>query len=107
RLEEGLPPRPASLALKRRLQSRLPGTAATEAAPVRRPRGRWLVPLGGALAACAVLVVALRHGPASTDPLVTEAIADHLRVVYRDRPVDIEGGGPPQVKPWFTGGLHF
>jgi anti-sigma factor RsiW len=38
---------------------------------------------------------------------VAEAIADHLRVVYRDRPVDIEGGGPHQVKPWFTGRLDF
>jgi len=38
---------------------------------------------------------------------VAEAIADHLRVVYRDRPVDIESGGPHQVKPWFTGRLDF
>jgi anti-sigma factor RsiW len=105
RLEAGLPQRPASAALKRRLLARLPATAP---APARRPLGRWLVPLGGALAACAVLVVGLRHGgPAATDALVTEAVADHLRVVYRDRPVDVEGGGPHQVRPWFTGRLDF
>ena len=38
---------------------------------------------------------------------MAEAVADHLRVVYRDRPVDIESGGPHQVKPWFTGRLDF
>jgi anti-sigma factor RsiW len=38
---------------------------------------------------------------------VAEAVSDHLRVVYRDRPVDIEGGGPHQVKPWFVGRIDF
>ncbi len=102
-LEERLPPHPASLALKRRLQARLPRAVA----PARRPRGRWLVPLAGGLAACAALVIGLRREHPSTDPLVAEAIADHLRVVYRDRPIDIESGGPHQVKPWFTGRLDF
>jgi anti-sigma factor RsiW len=108
-LEERLTQRPASPALKRRLQARLPATAA----PVQRPRARWLVPVAGAVAACAVVVVVgLRrdHLPtdrAVADPLVAEAIADHLRVVYRDRPVDIESGGPHQVRPWFTGRLDF
>jgi anti-sigma factor RsiW len=108
-LEERLPQHPASLALKRRLQARLPAaeTAAPSAAPVRRARARWLAPLGGALAACAALVFVLGRGHPAGNPLVTEAVADHLRVVYRERPVDIEGGGPHQVKPWFTGRLDF
>ncbi len=46
-------------------------------------------------------------GSSPGDPLVAEAVADHLRVVYRDRPVDIESGGPHQVKPWFTGRIDF
>jgi anti-sigma factor RsiW len=44
---------------------------------------------------------------AGGDPLVREAVADHLRVVSRERPVDIESGGPHQVRPWFTGRLDF
>ncbi|HEX9105390.1 MAG TPA: hypothetical protein VF997_24435, partial [Polyangia bacterium] len=63
-----------------------------------------------AVAACVALAAVALHGrfgaPAAS-PLVAEAVADHLRVVYRDRPVDIEGGGPHQVKPWFTGRLDF
>jgi anti-sigma factor RsiW len=102
-LEQRLPQYPASLALKRRLQARLPVTTA----PVRRSLGRWLVPLASGLAACAVLLIGVRGEHRANDPLVAEAIADHLRVVYRDRPVDIESGGSHQVKPWFTGRLDF
>jgi anti-sigma factor RsiW len=101
-LEEGLPQHPASLALKRRLLARLPTTTA----PPRRPVWHWALPIAGAIAACVALAIGLRHQP-STNPLVAEAVADHLRVIYRDRPVDIESGGPHQVKPWFTGRLDF
>jgi anti-sigma factor RsiW len=102
-----LPQYAAPLALKHRLQARLPPLAATPAR--RRPAlGRWLTPLSVAVAACAVLVIGLRHWPSGPgDPLVTEAVADHLRVVYRDHPTDIESGGPHQVKPWFTGRIDF
>ena len=107
-LEERLPQHPASLALKRRLQARLPPAVA----PVRRPLGRWLAPAAGGLAICAALLIGVgrRHPSVDSpvaDPLVAEAIADHLRVVYRDRPIDIESGGPHQVRPWFTGRLDF
>jgi anti-sigma factor RsiW len=103
-LMEGLPQYPASLALKRRLQARLP---AVPPAPVRRPRRAW-VGMGAALAACAVLLIVVVRRPApGADPLVAEGVADHLRVVARDRPVDIENGGPHQVRPWFTGRLDF
>jgi anti-sigma factor RsiW len=102
-LEAQLPQYAAPLSLKRRLQARLPPE------PVRRRAGvRWWAPTSLAAAAAAVLVIVLssRLRP-QNDPLVAEAVADHLRVVHRDRPVDIESGGPHQVKPWFTGRLDF
>jgi anti-sigma factor RsiW len=102
-LEEKLPQRPASLALKRRLEARLPPVAPP--ARVGRTRRAALVALP--LAACAALVLVLRPRLAPNDPVVAEAIADHLRVVYREQPVDVESGGPHRVKPWFTGRLDF
>ena len=98
-LEDRLPQYAAPLALKRRLLARLP--------PLAPPRRRWW-PAVAAIAAVALLVIALRATlPPGVQPLVAEAVADHLRVIYRDRPVDIESGGPHQVKPWFTGRLDF
>jgi anti-sigma factor RsiW len=90
-----LPQYPAPAALKRRLRARL---------PEELPRRRWLLPS----AAVAVAVAAAVFATLPRDnPLVDEAVADHLRTVYREHPIDIEGGGPHQVKPWFTGRLDF
>lgn len=101
--EKGLPQHPAPLALKRRLHARLPAEAPRP--PARRS---WLAPMGAAVVAgAAVLALFLRAPSPPANPLVTEAVADHLRVVYRDRPVDIESGGPHRVKPWFTGRIDF
>lgn len=136
-LEEKLPRHAAPLGLVRRLQERMaplesaatvtptpmpaaapttstPAATAAPPAPARKTTraasrlGRWLGPTSLAVAACAVLLVLTRPpaGPAG-DALVHEAVADHLRDVYRERPVDIESGGPHQVKPWFTGRLDF
>ena len=102
-LEEKLPQRPASLALKRRLSARLPPV--TPPAYAGRARRAALIALP--LAACAALVLVVRPRLQARDPLVAEAIADHLRVVYREQPVDVESGGPHRVKPWFTGRLDF
>jgi anti-sigma factor RsiW len=102
-LEEKLPQHPASLALKRRLAARLPSVHE----PVKSARSRRWALLALPLAACAVLVLLLRPGTGARDPLVDEAINDHLRVVYRDQPVDVASGGPHRVKPWFTGRLDF
>jgi anti-sigma factor RsiW len=102
-LEEKLPQHPASLALKRRLSARLPPVAP----PAHVGRTRRAALLALPLAACAALVLVLRPRPEARDPLVAEAIADHLRVVYREQPVDVESGGPHRVKPWFTGRLDF
>jgi anti-sigma factor RsiW len=107
-LEERLPQYPAPLQLKRRLQARLAPLAPPSAPNRRAVLARWAGPASLALAACVALVASL-HQPksSSSDTLVSEAVADHLRVVYRDRPNDIESGGPHQVKPWFTGRLDF
>jgi len=40
-------------------------------------------------------------------PLVTEAVNDHMRVLYAERPLEIESGGIHQVKPWFEGRVDF
>jgi len=106
-LDQQLPRYAAPLALKRRLESRLSG--AGEPPPARRHGAlRWAAPGLGAAVAAAVVVLAMHgQGRPPGEPLVAEAIADHLRVVYRDHPVDIESGGPHQVKPWFTGRLDF
>ena len=102
-LEEKLPQRPASLALKRRLAARVPPVAP----PAHAGRARRAALIALPLAACAALVLVVRPRLAARDPLVAEAIADHLRVVYREQPVDVESGGPHRVKPWFTGRLDF
>jgi anti-sigma factor RsiW len=102
-LEERLPQRPASLALKRRLEARLPKPAP----PSHAGRARRAALIALPLAACAALVLILRPRFEARDPVVAEAIADHLRVVYREQPVDVESGGPHRVKPWFTGRLDF
>jgi anti-sigma factor RsiW len=102
-LEEKLPQHPASLVLKRRLEARLPSAAPLS--PRRRARRAALIALP--LAACAALVLVVRPRLEARDPLVAEAIADHLRVVYREQPVDVDSGGPHRVKPWFTGRLDF
>ena len=104
-LEGKLPQHPASLALKRRLAARLPSADVPMKRETARSR-RWAL-LALPLAACAALVLVLRPRTDARDPLVDEAINDHLRVVYRDQPVDVESGGPHRVKPWFTGRLDF
>jgi anti-sigma factor RsiW len=96
RLLDQLPQYPASAALKRRLRERL---------PAERPPRRWIMPAFAAVAACAILAVIVV--PSRHNPLVDEAVADHLRNVYRVQQVDIASGGPHQVKPWFTGKLDF
>jgi anti-sigma factor RsiW len=109
-LERKLPQHPGSLALKRRLAAQWP------AAPARRPWwSGWRRALVPALATAFVLAVALplyrELVPGARAPgagnMVTEAVNDHLRVLQRERPLDIESGGLHQVKPWFSGRLDF
>ncbi len=43
----------------------------------------------------------------ATAQLELEAVNDHLRVLYSERPLEVESGGIHQVKPWFAGRLDF
>jgi anti-sigma factor RsiW len=58
-------------------------------------------------AAVAVLVLFGWHARSQGETMVAEAVGDHLRVLYRDRLVEVESGGIHQVKPWFEGRLDF
>jgi len=111
-LERHLPQHPASLALKRRLATQWSAT-------IPRQRcwwPRWSWSLGPALAVVGLVVVGfpfvsgklagLRQSNA-TEAMVSEAVNDHLRVLDRPRPLDVESGGIHQVKPWFTTRLDF
>src|SRR5438874_748339 len=101
---------PASLALKRRLVAQWPA-APVESRPWWKGWRRALVP---ALASALVLAVGLplyhelwsgARGDATA--MVAEAVNDHVRVLQRDRPLDVESGGIHEVKPWFAGRLDF
>ncbi len=107
-LERRLPQHPASIALKRRLAARWPGTPV----PARHWWKRWRVSLVPALAAAAVLLVAVplyleRANVARTDGMVREAVNDYLRLLTSQHPLEIASGGIHQVKPWFEGRLDF
>jgi anti-sigma factor RsiW len=107
-LEHRLPRYEAPTALKRRLGLLMgrPGT------PARTPM-RWAriaAPVLAAGLAFFTLGVLVQRGSgrdAELASLTTEAVNDHLRVLARQRPVDIESGGTHQVKPWFEGKLDF
>jgi len=100
---------------QRRAPARLVQRVEQVLVPAPAPQRRWRRALVPALAAAAVLVVA---GPvvvaqytaatrAATATMVNEAIADHLRIVQAQRPLEIESGDGHRVRPWFEGRLEF
>lgn len=58
-------------------------------------------------AAFAVGGVAILERRAASDAMVSEAINDHLRILYSEHPLEVASGGVHQVKPWFSGRLDF
>jgi anti-sigma factor RsiW len=42
-----------------------------------------------------------------SDAVVTEAVNDHLRVLYAAKPVEVESAVPVQIRTWFSGRLDF
>ncbi|MBV9945680.1 MAG: hypothetical protein JOZ69_02405, partial [Myxococcales bacterium] len=59
---------------------------------------------GAALTFFAVL--AWQRRTAEND-LLNEAVNDHLRVLYKENPLDVENSNQHVVKPWFEGRLDF
>jgi anti-sigma factor RsiW len=102
-LERSLLSRDAPASLKRSLEARW-------LAPSRRPRAsgvRWA--LAGLIAGAALAALTLAGWQRKTgrDAMLSEAVNDHLRVLYSERPVEVEGPDTHKVKPWFSGRLDF
>ena len=100
-----------------RLKARL-GAVVAEApgaapAPPASPRvsSRRTAVLSISLAAAVVLAGGIGFGwfraVHDSDALVTEAVNDHLRMLYAERPLEVESSDRHQVKPWFEGKLDF
>jgi anti-sigma factor RsiW len=102
-LERGLLPRDAPSSLKRSLESRW-----LAAPPRRRASGvRWAFAGLVAGAALATLTLFAWQRKTARDAMLSEAVNDHLRVLYSERPVEVEGPDTHKVKPWFSGRLDF
>ncbi len=112
-LERRLTRYPASAALKRRLATLVP--AATQPSPTSfAPRRQfWRVASPALAAAALALAITITfversgHDGGALAALTSEAVNDHLRVLQRDRAVDVESGETHEVKPWFEGKLDF
>jgi anti-sigma factor RsiW len=94
--------RRAPASLRRSLEARWDPPTAPPAA--RLARGLVTMAAGAALAA---LVLFAWRSRTSDDPMLTEAVNDHLRVLYSEHPVEVQSGGIHQVKPWFEGRVDF
>jgi anti-sigma factor RsiW len=101
-LDERLPRRRAPASLRRSLEARWDPPPARRAP--RFARGFATMAAGAALA---TLVLFAWRATTSSDAMLTEAVNDHLRVLYSEHPVEVESGGLHQVKPWFAGRVDF
>ena len=99
---ERLPRRPAPDGLKRALEGRWLEPRRFGAGRVARGMAALLA---GAALATAVLFGWREH--TASQGLFAEAVNDHLRLLYAERPIEIESGGVHQVKPWFAGRVDF
>jgi len=101
-LDARLPRRRAPASLRRSLEARWDPPTVPRAA--RLARGLVTMTAGAALA---VLVLFAWRSRTAGDPMLTEAVNDHLRVLYSEYPVEVQSGGIHQVKPWFEGRVDF
>jgi anti-sigma factor RsiW len=104
-----LPPMAAPARLHQRLSAPLP---LAKDRPLTAPRRHVpFAAISTSFGAFALLAAAWLLWPRGAidpnSPLLREVVNDHLRVVYAQRPIEIESGGIHQVKPWFTGRLDF
>jgi anti-sigma factor RsiW len=103
-LDRALAERPM-YALPQSLRAKLTAQVIPKKTMARWPRVFALA--APALAAAALALFVAHSWYAPDQALITEAVNDHLRVVYAEHPIEIESGGIHQVKPWFTGRLDF
>jgi anti-sigma factor RsiW len=103
-LHDRLPRRRAPQALRRSIERRIVGEPSRVSGSIRRTQMALFAAAAFVAAAAAAIVW---WKPLGADPMLAEAVNDHLRIVYSDHPVEIESGGIHQVKPWFTGRLDF
>jgi anti-sigma factor RsiW len=91
------------------LTARLQALSSVSQPPTRPRSQRWLAVACALAAAAALLGVFFgpQRGPAAHAALASEAVSDHLRVLYADRGPEVQSGGIHQVKPWFEGRLDF
>ena len=107
-LEQKLPQYAAPLALKRRLAASVPPGGRARLAP-RRGAARWWARAATAavVAVAGALLLLWLAVPSTPRSLTVEAVNDHLRILARARPLDVESGDVHQVRPWFGGRLDF
>jgi anti-sigma factor RsiW len=106
-LEQHLPRPRTPASLKGALEDRWLEPGERRRAPPRWARmGRTLATMSAG-AALALAVEVGWHARAQDNPMVAEAVNDHLRVLYSDHPLEVESGGIHRVKPWFAGRVDF
>jgi anti-sigma factor RsiW len=103
-LRDHLPKRRAPESLRRAIEQRLAGKP-PRASGGLRPTRRAVV--ASAVATFAAAAAFLLWMPTQHDVMVTEAVNDHLRILYGAHPLEVESGGVHQVKPWFEGRVDF
>jgi anti-sigma factor RsiW len=102
-LRDRLPKRRAPEALRRSIEERLAGEPPRTSSGIRRTQ--WVLALIAAVPLAAAFLLWVK--PAQPDAMVTEAVNDHLRILYGAHPIEVESGGVRQVKPWFEGRVDF
>ena len=101
-LETRLPRRHAPASLRRGLEAKWDPPKVRRTSQLARSFGTM-----AAGAALAMIVLFAWRSRTTDDPMLTEAVNDHLRVLYSEHPVEVQSGGIHQVKPWFEGRLDF
>ena len=105
-LDKALGKRP-SYALPKSLREQLAARVMPVKAKPKWSLARRAAFAGPSLTAALLVLLLVRNGVNPNQELVSEAVNDHLRVLYAEHPIEIESGGIHQVKPWFTGRLDF
>lgn len=108
-LEHHLPRHAAPFALTRRLASQWSVSSPASTIGPRRGPTRWPALAAGILLALTLTAItaAWLTRPHPAEPLVTEAVNDHLRVLARGPNLDVLSSDLHQVRPWLTARLDF